>query len=57
MRIQLTVFGEAAINGAIPRVFEVQWALLSALSAEDRGGLVESLGRFADTIKSYVSNG
>ena len=56
LRIQLTVSGEAAINDAIPRVFEVQWALLSALSAEDRGGLVESLGRFADTINSYVSN-
>lgn len=56
LRIQLTVSGEAAINDAIPRVFEVQWSLLSALSADDRGVLVENLGRFADTINSYVSN-
>ncbi len=57
LRIQLTVAGEATINDAIPRVFEIQWALLSALSADDRNALVEGLGRFADTINSYVSNG
>jgi DNA-binding MarR family transcriptional regulator len=56
LRIQLTVAGEAAINDAIPRVFEVQWKLLSALSNEDRSALAEGLARFADTINSYTSN-
>ncbi|WP_157699789.1 MarR family winged helix-turn-helix transcriptional regulator [Pseudorhodoplanes sinuspersici] len=55
LRIQLTVSGEATINDAIPRVFEIQWTLLSALSAGDRSALVESLARFADTINSYAS--
>jgi DNA-binding MarR family transcriptional regulator len=57
LRIQLTVSGEGAINAAFPRVFEIQWQLLSALDSENRNALAENLARFADTIDAHTSTG
>jgi len=50
LRVQLTSAGEAVINEAIPRVFEVQRALLQPLGADGQQRLMQELMRFADVI-------
>lgn len=50
LRVQLTSAGEAIINEAIPRVFDVQRSLLSPLGLEGQQRLVGELARFADVI-------
>jgi DNA-binding MarR family transcriptional regulator len=55
LRIQLTAAGEAVINEAIPRVFEVQRSRLLPLGADSQRRLVEELTRFADIIDSWPS--
>lgn len=55
LRIQLTAAGEAVINEAIPRVFEVQRSRLLPLGADGQRRLVEELTRFADIIDSWPS--
>lgn len=54
LRIQLTAAGEAVINDAIPRVFEVQWRHLAPLGEDGRRRLEEELARFADAIAQIM---
>jgi DNA-binding MarR family transcriptional regulator len=50
LRVQLTAAGEAVINEAIPRVFEVQRGLLLPLGPAGQQRLLSELMRFADAI-------
>jgi DNA-binding MarR family transcriptional regulator len=55
LRVQLTAAGEAIINEAIPRVFDVQRALLLPLGPDGEQRLVRELARFADEIDGRQS--
>jgi DNA-binding MarR family transcriptional regulator len=53
LRVQLTAAGEAVINEAIPRVFDVQRSRLLPLGLEGQQRLVQELSRFAEVIDSW----
>ncbi|WP_213771960.1 MarR family transcriptional regulator [Bradyrhizobium sp. dw_78] len=53
LRVQLTAAGEAVINEAIPRVFEVQRSRLLPLGSEGQQRLVRELTRFAEVIDTW----
>lgn len=55
LRVQLTSAGEAVINEAIPRVFDVQRELLAPLGLEGQQLLMQELMRFADVIDGRQS--
>jgi DNA-binding MarR family transcriptional regulator len=55
LRVQLTAAGEAVINEAIPRVFDVQRSRLLPLGAEGQQRLVQELTRFAEVIDGWPS--
>lgn len=57
VRVQLTTAGEAIINEAIPRVFEVQRSRLAQLGPEGQKRLVDELARFAEVIDNWPSDG
>lgn len=54
LRVQLTAAGEAAINEAIPRVFEVQRSRLLPLGPDGQKRLVQELTRFAEAIDRWA---
>jgi hypothetical protein len=51
----LTAAGEAAINEAIPRVFEAQRSRLLPLGPDGQKRLVQELTRFAEVIDRWPS--
>jgi DNA-binding MarR family transcriptional regulator len=53
LRVQLTAAGEAAINEAIPRVFEAQRSRLLPLGPDGQKRLVQELTRFAEAIDRW----
>ncbi|WP_425066246.1 MarR family winged helix-turn-helix transcriptional regulator [Reyranella sp.] len=53
LRVQLTASGEAVINEAIPRVFDVQRSRLQKLGDDGQKRLLEELSRFAEAIDSW----
>ncbi|MET0443836.1 MAG: MarR family transcriptional regulator [Pseudorhodoplanes sp.] len=53
LRVQLTAAGEAVINEAIPRVFDVQRSRLLPLGGEGQQRLVQELTRFAEVIDTW----
>lgn len=56
LRVQLTAAGEAVINEAIPRVFDVQRSRLLPLGIEGQQRLVQELTRFAEVIDTWPPN-
>jgi DNA-binding MarR family transcriptional regulator len=54
LRVQLTAAGEAAINEAIPRVFEAQHSRLLPLGPDGQKRLVQELTRFAEAIDRWA---
>ncbi|WP_295137871.1 MarR family transcriptional regulator [uncultured Reyranella sp.] len=53
LRVQLTAAGEAVINEAIPRVFDVQRSRLQKLGDDGQKRLLEELSRFAEAIDTW----
>ncbi|MBS0518465.1 MAG: MarR family transcriptional regulator [Proteobacteria bacterium] len=53
VRVQLTTSGEAVINEAIPRVFEVQRSRLLQLGDDGQKRLLAELTRFAEIIDNW----
>lgn len=53
LRVQLTAAGEAVINEAIPRVFDVQRSRLLKLGDDGQKRLLEELSRFAEAIDTW----
>ncbi len=53
LRVQLTASGEAVINEAIPRVFDVQRSRLQKLGDDGQKRLLEELSRFAEAIDTW----
>ncbi len=53
LRVQLTAAGEAVINEAIPRVFDVQRGRLQKLGDDGQKRLLEELSRFAEAIDTW----
>jgi DNA-binding MarR family transcriptional regulator len=56
LRVQLTAAGEAVINEAIPRVFDVQRSRLLPLGLDGQQRLVRELTRFAEVIDGWSSS-
>ncbi len=53
LRVQLTAAGEAVINEAIPRVFDVQRGRLQKLGDDGQKRLLAELSRFAEAIDTW----
>lgn len=53
LRVQLTAAGEAVINEAIPRVFDVQRSRLQKLGDDGQQRLLDELSRFAEAIDTW----
>lgn len=53
LRVQLTASGEAVINEAIPRVFDVQRSRLQKLGDDGQKRLLGELSRFAEAIDTW----
>lgn len=53
LRVQLTAAGEAVINEAIPRVFDVQRSRLQKLGDDGQKRLLAELTRFAEAIDNW----
>ena len=53
LRVQLTAAGEAVINEAIPRVFDVQRSRLQKLGDDGQTRLLAELSRFAEAIDNW----